>query len=83
MNIDMNLIKQVWPTPFKIKEKDVASLVIQLVIFLVICALIGWLIGLLAGIPVIGILFSIIGVVVEIYGLVGIVLCVLKFIGKV
>lgn len=83
MNIDMNLIKQVWPTPFKIKEKDIVSLVIQLVIFLVICALMGWLIGLLASIPVIGILFSIVGMVVEIYGLVGIVLCVLKFIGKV
>ena len=82
MNIDMDLIKKVWPTPFKIKEKDVPSFVIQLVIFVVICALFGWLISLLAGIPVIGILFSIVGFVVEIYGLVGIVLCVLKFLGK-
>ncbi len=82
MNIDMNLIKKVWPTPFKIKEKDVTSLVVQLVIFVVICALIGWGIGVLAGIPIVGILCSIVGALVEIYGLIGIILCVLKFLGK-
>lgn len=80
--MDMNLIKKVWPTPFKIKEKDVTSFVVQLVIFVVICALIGWAIGILAGIPILGILFSIVGALVEIYGLVGIILCVLKFLGK-
>lgn len=82
MNIDMNLIKQVWPTPFKVKEKDITSLIIQLVILLVVCAIAGAIIGLLAGIPIIGILFSIVGSLVGIYGLIGIVLCVLKFLGK-
>ena len=82
MKIDMNLIKQVWPTPFKIKEKDVTSLVIQLVIFLVVCGLVGWLISKLAGIVVIGLIFSVLGVAMELYGLVGIILCVLKFLGK-
>ena len=80
--MDMNLIKKVWPTPFKIKEKDVTSFVVQLVIFVVVCALIGWAIGILAGIPILGILFSIVGALVEIYALVGIILCVLKFLGK-
>lgn len=82
MNIDMGLIKKVWPTPFKIKEKDVTSLVIQLVIFLVVCAIAGVIIGFLASIPIIGIIFSIIGSLMGIYSLVGIVLCVLKFLGK-
>lgn len=82
MNIDMDLIKKVWPTPFNIKEKDVTSLVIQLVIFLVVCAIAGVIIGFLAGIPIVGILFSIIGSLMGIYSLVGIVLCVLKFLGK-
>lgn len=79
----MDTLKKLWPTPFKIKEKDIASFIIQLVIFLVICAVVGWLIGILAGIPIIGIIFSLLGALVEIYGLVGIVLCVLKFIGAV
>jgi hypothetical protein len=79
----MDTLKKLWPTPFKIKEKDIASFLIQLIIFLVICAVIGWLIGILAGIPIIGIIFSLIGALVEIYGLVGIVLCVLKFIGSI
>ncbi len=82
MNIDMNLIKKVWPTPFKIKEKDLTSFVVQLIIFIVICAVVGFLIGILAGIPIIGILFSLVGAVVEIYGLVGIIICILKFLGK-
>ncbi len=79
----MDTLKKLWPTPFKIKEKDVASFIIQLVIFVVVCAVIGWLIGLLASIRIIGIVFSLIGTLVEIYGVVGIVLCVLKFIGVV
>jgi predicted Co/Zn/Cd cation transporter (cation efflux family) len=82
MNIDMDLIKKVWPTPFNVKEKDVVSLVIQLVIFLVVCAIAGIIIGLLAGIPIIGFLFSIIGSAMGIYSLIGIGLCVLKFLGK-
>ena len=79
----MDTLKKLWPTPFKIKEKEIASFLIQLIIFLVICAVAGAVIGLLAKIPLLGIIFSIIGALVEVYGLVGIVLCVLKFIGSV
>lgn len=79
----MDFLKKFWPTPFKIREKDVASFVIQLIIFVVVCAVVGWLIGLLANIPIIGIIFSIVGAVVELYGLIGIILCILKFIGAV
>ena len=77
----MDLLKKIWPTPFMIKEKDVASVIIQLVIFLVVCTVIGWVIALLAGIPILGIIFGLIGALFEIYGIVGIVLCVLKFLG--
>lgn len=79
----MDILKKLWPTPFKIQEKNVLSLVIQLVIFLVICAVVGWLIGILAKIPIIGIIFGIVGAFMEIYSLVGIILCVLKFLGMV
>ena len=79
----MDFLKKLWPTPFKIKEKDVTSFVIQLIIFIVICAVVGFLIGILSGIPIIGIIFSILGSLMELYGLVGIVLCVLKFLNLV
>ena len=79
----MDMLKKYWPTCFKVEKGNAVSLVIQLVIFLVVCAVVGILIGVLAGIPIIGIIFSIIGALLEIYSIVGIVLCVLKFLGKV
>lgn len=79
----MDFLKKYWPTPFKIEKMNVVSFLIQLVIFVVVCAVVGWLIGILAKIAVIGIIFSILGGLVEIYGLVGIILCVLKFVGVV
>ena len=75
----MDLVKKIWPTPFKIRPKDVMSFVIQLIIFIVVCAVGGILIGLLAPIPIVGIIFSILGGLLDLYGLIGIVLCVLVF----
>lgn len=79
----MDFLKKYWPTPFKIEKMNVVSFLIQLIIFVVVCAVVGWLIGILAKIAVIGIIFSILGGLIEIYGLVGIILCVLKFVGVV
>ncbi len=75
----MDLLKKIWPTPFKIKAKDIASFLIQLIIFVVIVAVVGYLISVLAGIKIIGVIFSILGSLIGIYKIVGIVLCVLKF----
>ena len=77
----MDFLKKFWPTTFKVEKGNVASLIIQLVIFIVICAVVGWLISLLALIPVIGLLAGLIGALLEIYSIVGIVLCVLNFLG--
>ena len=79
----MDLLKTLWPTPFKVKEKDIASLIIQLVIFIVVCALVGILIGILSAFPIIGIVFWIVGSLMELYSIVGIVLCILKFLAGV
>lgn len=79
----MDFVKKLWPTPFKIKEKDVTSLVVQLVIFLLICLVVGVLIGVLAKLPIIGIIFWIVGGLMEAYSIVGVVLCILKFLGAV
>lgn len=79
----MDLLKKFWPTPFKIKEKDLTSFLIQLIIFIVIVAVVGFLIGILSALPIIGIIFSIVGSLIGVYNIVGIVLCVLKFLGIV
>lgn len=77
----MDLIKKIWPTPFKIEKGNLASFLIQLIIFIVITAVAGVVIGLLSGIPIIGIVFAIVGSLLGLYTLVGIVLCILNFLG--
>ncbi len=77
----MDFIKTLWPTPFKIKEKDFSSFIIQLIIFLVICAVVGVLIKIFALVPIIGIIFWIVGGLMELYSAVGIILCILQFLG--
>ncbi len=79
----MDLLKNLWPTPFKIKKGDLASFLIQLIIFVIVCAVVGVLFGVLGGIPILGIIFWIFGSLLEIYSIIGIVLCVLKFAGVV
>ena len=75
----MEFLKKCWPTPFKIRRGDVTSFVIQLIVFLVVCCVVGFLIGILAKLPIIGIIFTIFGSLVELYSIIGVVLCVLRF----
>ena len=79
----MDLLRKIWPTPFKIEKGNIVSFLIQLIIFLVIVAVVGWLIALLAALPIIGIIFGLVGSLIGVYNIVGIVLCVLKFLGTV
>ena len=79
----MDLLKTLWPTPFKIKKGDLGSFLIQLIIFILITALVGVLIGVLASIPIVGIIAWIVGALMEVYTITGIVLCILKFLGVV
>ncbi len=75
----MDLLKTLWPTPFKIKPKDVGSFIVQLIVFAILCVVFSILIGVLAHIPVLGWIFGIVGGLVDLYCVIGIVLCVLKF----
>ena len=75
------MLQKIWPTPFKIKKGDLTSFLIQLIIFVVLTTVIGWLIGLLAKVPVVGIIFGLVGSLMGIYTIVGIVLCILRFVG--
>lgn len=75
----MDMLKKLWPTPFKIERKNLTSFLVQLIIFIVVCAVVGVLIGVLSSIPILGIIFWIVGSLLEIYSIVGVVLCVLVF----
>ncbi len=75
----MQFLKTLWPLPFKVRPKDVTSLVVQLIIAVVACVVIGLVFGLLSWIPFLGVLLKIVGTLVELYGLIDIVLCVLVF----
>ncbi len=77
----MQFLRTLWPTPFRIQKKNVASFIIQLVIFLVVCTVVAWLMSILSEIVILGIVFKLIGSLMEIYSTVGIVLCILNFIG--
>lgn len=77
----MDFLKSIWPTPFKIKEKDVASFIIQLIIFALVCVVVSILIGVLSFLPIIGWIIGIVGGLIDLYALVGVVLCILVFVG--
>ena len=73
----MDLLKKLWP--FSFGTKDVANLIIKIVVYVVIAAVLGVLVGFLNSIPVVGIIFWILGPIVWIYTVVGIVLVILDF----
>ena len=79
----MDLIKKLWPTPFKIKKGSLISFLVQLLIFLVICAVIGWLFTVLSKIAVVGVVFYFVGGLMGLYCIIGAILCILKFLGIV
>jgi len=73
----METVKKYFPHAFK--AEDVKSLVIALVVYVLIDIVCGAVIGLLAKIPVLGIIFGILGFLVGLYALIGIVLSILAF----
>lgn len=62
-----------------IDKNNVVSLVIAIVIYVVAAAIAGVIIGLLTKIPVLGIIFGIIGTLVGLYSLGGIIISVYRF----
>ena len=79
----MSILQAIWPLAFKVKQKDLISFLIWLILGIVIIAICGALIALLVSVPVVGIIFSILGSLVGIYSLVNIVLCILRFVAVV
>jgi hypothetical protein len=66
--------------PFAFQATELKPFIISLVIFALIDIVCGLVIGLLAKIPLIGIIFSLLGTVIGLYALVGIVLSILVFV---
>ncbi len=79
----MDFVKKIWPTPFKIKKGDVLSLILHIVVLLIISAVIGFCVSLLSKIPILGVIFLLVGGAIEIYSVVGVILSVLVFLGTV
>lgn len=73
----MDFLKKFWPHAFGATE--VKPLIITLLIYIVADIICGAVIGLLAQIPLIGILFSLVGSLVGLYATVGIVVSILVF----
>ena len=78
-----NFLRTLWPIPFKVKKHHLGSFLWRLICFIVVAALFGILMGVLANIPVVGIIFSIVGSLMDAYCVVGVVLCILKFVGVI
>ena len=74
----MDSIKKYFPIAFKATE--LKPFIISLILFCLIDLVCGFVIGLLAKIPLIGILFSILGAVIGLYALIGIILSILVFV---
>ena len=73
----MDLAKKLFPQAFN--AKTTAGLIVTLIIYVLIDIVCGFVIGLLAKIPLLGIIFSILGSVIGLYALIGIVLSILVF----
>ncbi|MBQ8830557.1 MAG: hypothetical protein IJ017_03045 [Oscillospiraceae bacterium] len=74
----MATLKKFFPNAFK--AKDLKAFIVALIVYVLIDVVCGFVIGLLAKIPIIGILFSILGSLVGLYALIGIVLSILVFV---
>ncbi|MBE6925106.1 MAG: hypothetical protein E7466_07735 [Ruminococcaceae bacterium] len=80
----MDKIKPFFPFAFNFKAKDVTGLIVSIIIHFVVGAVLGIVFGwLLAGIPIIGILFGIIGWAGDLYCTAGIVFAILTFCGVI
>jgi len=74
----MDVLKKVFP--FSFKSNDLTGFIVALIFYVIICGICGAIIGFLTKIPLLGIIFSILGSVLGIYGLIGIILSVLVFV---
>lgn len=73
----MDILKLIFP--FSFKAKDSNGLVVAILIYVVIAVIGAILLGLLSKIPFVGIVFGVLGGVVDLYAVAGIVFAVLDY----
>lgn len=73
----MDLLKKYFPHAFK--ATDLKAFIITLIVYILIDVVCGFVIRLLAALPIVGIIFSLLGALVGLYATVGIVLAILVF----
>ncbi len=73
----MDLLKQIFPHAFKSKDQN--EFVFALIMYAVIAIVGGLVIGLLVQIPIAGIIFGLLGGIVDLYAIIGLVLSILVF----
>ena len=76
--MNMDILKKIFPLSFKFLD-SVANLVIGVLIYLVVGILIGFAIKLLFLIPIVGLIFGIVGTLIDLYVLAGIVILFLAY----
>lgn len=74
----MDMLKKLFPHAFRAKETN--PFIVALVIYILIDIVCGFLIGLLAKLPLVGVLFSLVGSLVGVYATAGVVLSILVFV---
>jgi len=74
----MDVLKKFFPHAFK--ATDTTAFVVTLIIYLVISVVCGVVIGFLGGLPIIGVLFSLLGSLIGLYTFIGLVLTILVFV---
>lgn len=73
----MDFLKKYLPHAFKAKETN--DFIVSLIIYAAVAIIGGAVIGLLSKLPIIGVVFTLVGAVVDVYALAGIALSILVF----
>ncbi len=74
----MDMLKKFFPLSFQ-RKPDIAALVINILIQLVAGVVIGFVIGIVAGLPIIGIIFILVGSLLDLYITAGIIISLLDY----
>ena len=74
----MDTLKKLFPYSFKAK-KDISALIVNVLIYLVFDIVAGAIIGLLSDIPLVGLVFGLVGGLLGLYVTVGLILSILHY----
>ncbi len=77
----MNFAKKFWPISFKVKKGNLVSFLLYFFVYVVVCFVFEKLAQFVAPINVLGTILYVLYVVVDVYSVVGVVLCIFQLFG--